>query len=342
MLGHAHRATAGVLILMAVASVVRAAGERDAPPLQAHPGIDTVAQRVAALRGRVPDRPPAPGPETVDGIPLGRQPVRLPILMYHYIRVNPDPRDQLGFNLSVTPDDFNQQIDWLARNGYHPVDFDDLRAYLAGQDSLPSRPVILTFDDGYRDMYTTAFPILRAHRFKAVAYIVSGFLNAPNNVTADQVLEMDANGVQIGAHTVSHADLTRQSPADLHHEVFDSRATLEALVGHPVLDFCYPSGRFDGAVVQTVQAAGFETATTTQAGIGHSAGDRFTWPRVRISGGESLDQFTASLGPPEPTQLVTRTRPVQAAVRGQLPLTFPLLAPQPAQARGLLVDGPSP
>lgn len=342
MLGQVQRVAAVMLILVAAAAIVGAAGLHDAPPIGGPPGVNTVGHRVAALRARMPVRAPAPRSETVAVIPVGRQSVRLPILMYHYIRINPDPRDQLGFNLSVTPDDFTRQMDWLAQNGYNPVDFDDFRDYLAGRESLPARPVILTFDDGYRDMYTTAFPILRAHRFKAVAYIVAGFINAPNNVTADQVLEMDGNGVQIGAHTVSHADLTRQSPADLHHEVFDSKTMLEGLLGHPVLDFCYPSGRFNEAVEQTVEAAGFETATTTQPGIQHSEGDRFTWTRVRVSGGESLDRFSADLSQPEPIQLVTRTRPIEAARRGHLPVTFPLRPPPLVAAPEMPVSGPIP
>jgi peptidoglycan/xylan/chitin deacetylase (PgdA/CDA1 family) len=142
-------------------------------------------------------------------IPPGRSVIRVPILMYHYVRVNPDPRDRLGFNLSVTPADFKSQMDWLVGNDYHPIDFDDLRGYLLGHGELPARPVVITLDDGYRDLYTAAFPILRAHGFKAVSYVVSGFLGSPTNVTREQLLEMDANGIEIASHTVSHVDLTK-------------------------------------------------------------------------------------------------------------------------------------
>jgi hypothetical protein len=104
-----------------------------------------------------------PGPTTESVIPLGRSGIRVPILEYHYIRVNPNPRDQLGFNLSVTPTNFSAQMDWLASHGYHPITFDDLHAYFEGKEPLPARPVVLTFDDGYLDFFTTAFPILQAH-----------------------------------------------------------------------------------------------------------------------------------------------------------------------------------
>lgn len=338
---HLVRAGAGVLIAVAAALFVRAAVQIDATPLRAQPIVDSMPPPVqdgpAAQQGA--EQGGGPVPSTSQGLPPGRASVRVPILMYHYIRINPDPRDQLGFNLSVTPADFASQMDWLAANAYHPIDFDDLRGYLLGHESLPEKPVVLTFDDGYRDMYTTAFPILRAHGFKAVSYVVSGFVNSPSYVTTDQLLKMDANGIQIGAHTVSHADLTTLSAAGLRHEVVDSKASLEALIVRPVLDFCYPSGKFNDAVVSVVRAAGFETATTTQPGVSHTAGDRYIWTRVRVSGGESLAQFASNLGQPEPA--VTVTPDALPASRGiQLKRTFPLRPPQAMLVEVHPTEGP--
>jgi peptidoglycan/xylan/chitin deacetylase (PgdA/CDA1 family) len=246
-------------------------------------------------------------PSTV--VPLGRAAVSVPILMYHYIRVNPNPWDRLGFGLSVTPADFETQVGWLAANGYHAIDLQDLERYLAGVASLPSRPVVLTFDDGYRDFYTTAYPILRAHHFTAVTYVVSGFIGAPGYMTAAQLVELDAVGIEIGAHTVTHADLTRLGPASSQHEIGDSKAMLEGLLKHPVVDFCYPSGKLNAAVVQDVEAAGFQSATTTVPGTLHGMGDRFSWTRVRVQGGEPLAAFTQSLGPEEATVAVLPPTP---------------------------------
>ncbi len=229
-------------------------------------------------------------------IPPGRATVRVPILMYHYIRVPPDrAQDRIGWGLSTSPDDFRQQMDYLDEHGYHPVTLTELRAYLNGSQPLPDRPVVLTFDDGYADLYTQAFPVLKHHHFKAVAYIVSGFLGrSGTNVTADQVREMDAYGIEVGAHTADHVDLTRAG-GSLTYEVSGSKAALEALVGHPVLDFCYPFGRYNAQVIQAVQAAGFQSATTTESGAAHTLNDRFAWSRVRVSGSESLDDFIGGL-----------------------------------------------
>lgn len=262
----------------------------------------------------------------------GDSPPHVPILLYHSVSDTATPAYR---QFTIDPETFALQMDLLVASGRTVLTVGHFTALWRSGAEMPERPVVLTFDDGYRDMYTTAFPVLRAHGFKAVSYVVSGFVGSPSSVTVDQVQQMNANGIEIGAHTVSHADLTRISPAERHREVFDSKASLEALLGHPVLDFCYPSGRVDDAVVREVEAAGFETATTTQPGVLHSAGDRFTWTRVRVGGGEPLDQFVANLGQSEPTEVVQQPRPRLTPDRGglrQLPVTFPLRPPPAALA----------
>jgi peptidoglycan/xylan/chitin deacetylase (PgdA/CDA1 family) len=161
--------------------------------------------------------------------------------------------------------------------------------------------VVLTFDDGYRDFYSTAFPILQARGFKAVSYVVPGFLDRPNYMSRGDVVTIDRAGMEIAAHTMNHVDLTKANGAQLVQQVDGSRSALEQLVGHPVLDFCYPSGMFNATVIASIEQAGFESGTTEQPGIQHAWANRHTWTRVRVNGGEALDQFVASLGEPEPT-----------------------------------------
>jgi peptidoglycan/xylan/chitin deacetylase (PgdA/CDA1 family) len=334
---------AGILLAaLGLIAMVRAATGGDAARVQARPFVGVVT-RPAHGSYRTVEPAPQPSPlAAAAAIPPGHSSVRVPILMYHYVRDNVDPHDRLGFNLSVTPADFSQQMDWLTANGYHPVDLEDLRAYLLGHEGLPSRPVVLTFDDGYRDMYTTAFPILLAHHFKAVAYIVSGFVGSSRNVTAEQIAEMDVNGIQIGAHTVSHADLTKISHDDLSREVAESKASLEAVTGHSVVDFCYPAGRYNDAVVRAVQEAGYQSATTTEPGMAHSATDRFTWTRVRVNGGESLTEFISALGDPEPAIMVVPTKPPPTPRGIQRKIKFPLQAPPAEPAPAAPIEGPVP
>jgi peptidoglycan/xylan/chitin deacetylase (PgdA/CDA1 family) len=230
-------------------------------------------------------------------VPTGAPTITMPILMYHYVRTPPSMlTDLVGYKLSVSPDDFAAQMDWLAVNRYHPVDFNDVRSYFAGTAPLPSKPVVITFDDGYTDLYTAAFPILFAHRFKAVAYIVSSFVGQSRYVSKDQILEMDRGGIQIASHTVDHPNLARSSLGSTMFQLVESKRWLEQLVGHSVVDFAYPSGRASTQVVSALGAAGYDTAVTEQVSLTHSRYDRFMWTRVRVGGGESMADFIVGLG----------------------------------------------
>ena len=239
-------------------------------------------------------------------VQYGRKTLELPILLYHYIRVPPpQTKDPIGYGLSVSPMTFTAQMDWLAINGYHAVTFADLRSYWRRQAPLPAKPVIITLDDGYQDLYTTAFPILAAHGFAAVAYIVSGFVGSRGYVTRDEVVDLDRYGIEIGAHTVTHADLALSSTPWMTYQVVQSKAWLEHLLGHSVLDMAYPSGKYDARTVAAVQRAGYYSAVTTELAYAHTQTDRYVWGRVRVEAGESWSDFVKNLGPVMPTVVVT-------------------------------------
>ncbi len=242
-------------------------------------------------------------------VPLGISTLKLPILMYHYIRPQPSQLwDPMGYRLSVPPDVFTMQLDWLSAHGYHTVTFAEVRAYFAGTTPLPSRPVIITLDDGYQDLYSTAYQVLRVPGLTAVAYIVTSFVGQAGYVTRDQVLEMDRNGIQIASHTVRHPDLSHASSGNTAYELTQSKLWLEQLLGHPVLDFAYPSGKFNAQAIQAVRLAGYDTAVTTQASITHSALDRYVWGRVRVGGGESMEEFVTNLGVSMPSIMITSVK----------------------------------
>ena len=231
-------------------------------------------------------------------VPVGAAVIRLPILMYHYVRRPPSTRtDLLGYRLTVSPEDFQAQMDWLYLNHYHPVTFDQVRAYFAGRAPLPSRPLVITLDDGYADLYTAAFPILQAHGFTAVAYIVSGFVDQPRYVTRDQVLQMDRAGIEIASHTVDHTNMANANFFSATFQLVQSKHWLESLLGHSVVDFAYPSGRYNYQTIQLLNQYGYNTAVIEDGSSMHSLADRYTWGRVRVGGGESLQEFIGSLGP---------------------------------------------
>jgi peptidoglycan/xylan/chitin deacetylase (PgdA/CDA1 family) len=229
-----------------------------------------------------------PAPTGASTHPSSRS-VIIPILMYHYVRVVTNPRDVLGIRLSVTPPLFAAQMQYLADNGYTTLTMRDVYAILAGQQALPRKPVALTFDDGYADFYSSAWPVLNAHHFKATSYIITSFVGHPAYMSWDQIRTLDASGmVDFGAHTRDHPDLRSLSATRLWSEVDGSKIDLEQHLGHAVVDFCYPSGEYNSRVLAAVKSAGYETATTTHPGDLDSLQAALTLPRVRVTGTDSL------------------------------------------------------
>ncbi len=235
----------------------------------------------------------------------------IPILVYHYVLdVSPSSRDVTLFNLSISPAMFARQMALLHVEGATPISPAMLMQALAGERALPPHPVMLTFDDGYSDFATAAAPVLLRYGFVATDYVVSGFVGHSGYMTAAQVRRMDAEGLVIGSHTMHHVDLATVSPAVALAEIDGGKAALEHLLGHPVLDFAYPYGGFDSAVVQLVRAAGFRDAVTTMGGDTQTLLGAFVLPRTRIGGSLTLASFAARAGLPPPTaaQLVAIDR----------------------------------
>lgn len=221
--------------------------------------------------------------------PDTRSEVVVPILMYHHIRNYNDPNDKIGTNLSVPPENFRPQIDYLKNNGYATITFADFLAFPAKK--LPEKPIILTFDDGYNDAYTNAYSALKANGQVGVFYIISGFLGRPDQLTTTQVREMSAGGMEIGSHTIIHPDLTKLSSAKLSKELVDSKAALESITGKTVTGFCYPAGQNNAVVDAAVRNAGYLTATTTDMAISSTSENKYSLSRLRINPTDSLTSF---------------------------------------------------
>ncbi|MDO8573503.1 MAG: polysaccharide deacetylase family protein [Candidatus Daviesbacteria bacterium] len=208
--------------------------------------------------------------------------LNVPILLYHYVEYVKDEGDTIRKSLNITPYMFEQEIKTLEDDGYTFVTMSDLADALDDKNNLPSKPVILTFDDGYRDFYTDVFPILKKYQVKAVAYIVPNFLNKPNNMDTWMLKEIAKSGlVEIGAHTMNHAYLSDLPLERVKYEVEESKKYLEKNLGIPVTTFAYPNGTFDNQIIDVVKKAGFKTAVTTINGIFAQDINRFFLYRIR-------------------------------------------------------------
>ena len=255
------------------------------PGIGGQPNLQPV---VAALNA--PTATAATAPTTPRGTTV------IPILMYHYVRVVTDKSDTIGVNLSVTPANFAAQMKYLAESGYTTLTMREVYAILAGTQPLPPKPIALTFDDGYRDFYAAAWPVLRQYNFKATAYIVTSFIGNELYMTWPMLQELDGAGlVEIGAHTRSHADLRAQGKDKRWEEIVGSKAILEEGLGHPIASFCYPSGFYNAEVVADVRRAGYLTAVTTAYGSKLNLTNAFELPRVRVNGPDPLNTWVGKL-----------------------------------------------
>ncbi len=232
--------------------------------------------------------PTAPAPE---GAPTDPQSTSSPppILMYHYIRSVDQGSDSLGYELSVTPDDFNSQMAWLHEQGYIAMRMDGITRCLRGEAPCPNKAIVLTFDDGYTDAYTDALPVLKRYGLLATFYIVTNFVGQPGYMTWEQVAALRDSGMEIGAHTVSHPDLTLVDWETAGFEIAQSKAELDHHLSINVTSFCYPTGLYNGGIEEQVRASGYLNATTTR--WDNDTSDVMALPRRRISGGTALDGF---------------------------------------------------
>ncbi len=240
-----------------------------------------------------PTATPTPGP-TPDGQVREAQ---VPILMYHYVSELPPDADAIRRDLTVSPGDFEAQLAFLRDAGYTGISLDELVGYLAAGRPLPANPIVLTFDDGYADAYSHAFPLLQRYGFRGTFFVITGFLDEsrPGYLTWAQAAEMQAAGMHIAAHSATHPELTRLGDEALVAEVQGARDAIEAHLQTPVRYFCYPSGRYDERTIAALQAAGYWAAVTTAGGITHSTGALFELDRVRVHGGGGAEQLQAAL-----------------------------------------------
>jgi peptidoglycan/xylan/chitin deacetylase (PgdA/CDA1 family) len=232
---------------------------------------------------------PTPLP-TPDGV---SRTAHVPILMYHYISEPPADADIYRRDLSVTPADFEAQLSWLRSQGYQGITLTDLVYHLALGWPLPDKPVILTFDDGYRDNYTNAFPLLKKYGYVGTFFLVTRPIDEgdPAYLTWDMVKEMHQAGMVFGPHGYRHYDLAGKDVDFLVYEIVGSKEAIEARTSETARFFSYPSGSYDRQTIAVLQSAYFWGAVTIEQAATHTSDDLFELSRVRIRGKYTLPDF---------------------------------------------------
>ena len=226
---------------------------------------------------------PTPGP-TSDGV---ARRLTVPILMYHYVSLPPADADVYRRDLSVAPAHFAEQMGFLKDAGYTTVTLDDLLYALTLGRPLPPKPVILTFDDGYVDNYTNAFPVLRQNGFVATFFVMTDLVTdlAEGYMTWPQIEEMAAAGQRFGSHgRQDHRTLRSRSIDYLVWQALGSKEAIEEHLGYHPRWVAYPSGEYDSQTIAVFRSAGYWGGLTTSQGAEHSIDDIFELTRIRIRG----------------------------------------------------------
>ena len=208
--------------------------------------------------------------------------VRIPILTYHRVHRYATELKKSQPDLTVEPESFRAQMQALHDGGYRTITQRQLFDALYRGAALPAKPVLVSVDDGYVDDVTEILPVLRRLGMTATFYVITGRLHEQGFVNPDQVRQLEAARMDIGAHTRTHVNLPALPEAARRSEIDGSAADLRGVLGHPVYWFAYPYGAFSPPVVDEVRRAGFLLAVTTKAGVTASTAAPLEVPRIHV------------------------------------------------------------
>jgi len=235
----------------------------------------------------------------------------VPVLMYHHVAPHP------GDTVTVTPEVFEAQMRYLAKAGYRTLKMSELLAHIRGEQPVRDRAVAVTFDDGWLDNFSYAYPVLERYRINAVIFVVTAWTDAamtakavpfvdeqPNQESLKTQVQTDGAGqavldwgtirtmassglVEFYSHTVNHHKCNDSDRPQLERELFESRAVLERELGQPCPYLCWPYGQFNNLAVTIAKEVGYEALFTTVRGVAEAGSDPYCIKRIRVKNSES-------------------------------------------------------
>lgn len=244
-------------------------------------------------------------PDDTPEIPVLTHTIELPILMYH--RVAPTGSSQMA-QWRVTPKAFEEQLRYLQDAGFYSVTLEDWRKAMITRKPLPGRAVLITFDDGYLDFLTYAWPLLKRYGFSATVFLVTDQIGQSNKWDSfygedllllgwQEIMQLQAEGVDFGSHSASHRHLTSLPPTEIVREGIRSRAILKQKLGVPIRAFAYPEGEVDLVVKHLIGACGYIFGLSCRSRRSSFQDSLLELPRIEIESSDSLQDFIVKLNP---------------------------------------------
>jgi peptidoglycan/xylan/chitin deacetylase (PgdA/CDA1 family) len=231
---------------------------------------------------------------------------RIPILMYHAVQEGQsDPRPY--YEVNVSPATFASQMRQLRTAGYRAVSLEQAQQAL-NDGAADQKLVVVTFDDGYRDFYENAFPILSECQFTATVYLITGYMGDQAKpfkgkacLTWNEVRELHLRGIHFGSHTVTHPQLKDLKAEQVEEELRISKMVIEDQIGVPVRSFSYPYAfpeadhKFRRLLKDALAKNGYEDGVTTILGTANPSSDRLFLPRLPVNRWDDYQFFQAKL-----------------------------------------------
>lgn len=214
---------------------------------------------------------------------------RIVFLMYHELELPGRKlcQSEPGYVRYILPvEAFREQMVWIKESGWRGLNVSGALRYPPG----PS--ICITFDDGCETDLIAAAPVLRECGFNATFYLTAGFLGTPGYLNAGQVRDLDAQGFQIGCHSMTHRYLSDLAEPDLKREIVDAKQRIEAIVGHPIQHFSCPGGRYDPRTLQIARQAGFGSVANSQFHSNSAVTSPYELGRVAMLRGLTLERFS--------------------------------------------------
>jgi peptidoglycan/xylan/chitin deacetylase (PgdA/CDA1 family) len=238
--------------------------------------------------------PPAPPTATARvRLRFGPGSVEIPILLYHHVATSGG-----SSRYTVSTEAFDEQMTYLAENGYHTVTIADVAEAIRNGADLPSNPIVLTFDDGNEDTFTVAWPRMQARDFTGVAYIVANRVGVEGFLSADQLKELAGAGWEIGSHSMTHTNLAEADHGQWRPEILGSKLELQRLLGVPVESFAYPFGVATPEILRKTAEYGYRSGVGLGKAVIHDRNTLYYLDRREVLGSWDLATFADSLRPP--------------------------------------------